>query len=137
MRALIESLYEFGGTCEQPDVTLVERLAMDVIVLDGDSDEGEHTIKKDVSAGREAEGYGRPAKRQRREPSSQWDTTNEIDLCEGLSHVSDTVQEPSVTEAPVQPTSAAADGADSPTLSPQQVCYQVLQFLGTIHGHVP
>lgn len=108
---------------------------MDVIVLDGDSDEGDLTIKDDVSAGKEAEGYGRPAKRQRQHPLSQWDTTNKVDLCEGLSHVSDTVQEPSVTEAPVQPASAAADGADSPTLSPQQVlCYQVMQFLGTIHG---
>ena len=110
---------------------------MDVIVLDGDSDEGDHTTKEDLSATKEAEGYGRPAKRQRQEASSQWDTANKVDLCEGLSHVSDTVQEPSVTEAPLQPASAAADDAESPTLSPQQVCYQALHFLGTVRGHVP
>lgn len=99
---------------------------MDVIVLDGDSDEGDHinhTIKEYVSVNEKAEGYARPAKRQRQEPSSQWDMANRVDRCEGLSHVSDTVQEPSVTEAPVQPASASADDADSPTLSPQQVCY--------------
>ena len=112
---------------------------MDVIVLDGDSDEGDHkdhTTKEDLSASKEAEGYGRPAKRQRQESLSQWDTANGADLCDGLSHVSDTVQEPSVTEAPVQPASASADDADSPTLSPQQVCCQALQVLGTVRGDV-
>ena len=96
---------------------------MDIIVLDGDSDEGDHTTKEDVPVIKGAEECGRPAKRQRQEPPSQWDTANKVDLCEGLSHVSDTVNsvEPSVTEAPVQPASAAADDAESPTLSPQQV----------------
>lgn len=110
---------------------------MHVIVLDGDSDEGDNLTKVTASASKDAEGHNRPAKRQRQEPSSFRDTVNTVDLCE-LSHVSDTVQEPSVTEAPVHPAaaSAAADDAESPTLSPQQVCNQVLQFLGTVHRHV-
>ena len=97
--------------------------ADNVIVLDGDSDEGDHLTKVTASAIKDAEGHNRPAKRQRQEASSFRDTINTVDLCE-LSHVSDTVQEPSVTEAPVQPAaaSAAADDAESPTLSPQQVC---------------
>ena len=103
---------------------------MEVIVLDGDSDEGEHTSKDAiVSTSNDAEGYSRPAKRQRQEPSCDWvtDTVNTVDLCD-VSHVSETVQEPSVTEAPVQPASAA-DDAESPTLSPQQVRKRPCIFL--------
>lgn len=98
---------------------------MDIIVLDGDSDEGDQVTKVTTSARNDATSYKRPAKRQRQEAPSNRDTANAVDLCEGISHVSDTVQEPSVTEAPVQPASAAADDAESPTLSPQQVCNQV------------
>ncbi|KAL3131052.1 hypothetical protein ABBQ38_15563 [Trebouxia sp. C0009 RCD-2024] len=93
---------------------------MEVIVLDDDSDECDHISKVErVSARDDTEGCGRPAKRQRQEPSSKW-AHKAVPSSISVSHVSDTVQEPSTTEAPLQPGSAAADDAESPSLSPQQ-----------------
>lgn len=103
---------------------------MEIIVLDGDSDEGDHISKDErVSERHDTEGYSRPAKRQRQEPSSNW-VHNADPSSVSVSHVSDTVQEPSMTEAPLQPGFAAADDAESPSLSPQQVCNGVMLFLG-------
>ena len=108
---------------------------MEVIVLDDDSDEGDHISKgRNLSASYDAERCSRPAKRQRQEPpSSLWvsDTVTTADLSSvGVSHISDTAHEPSMTEAPLQPGSAAADDAVSPTLSPQQVRSEVTRFVG-------
>lgn len=103
---------------------------MEVIVLDDDSDECDHISKVErVSARDDTEGCGRPAKRQRQEPSSKW-AHKAVPSSISVSHVSDTVQEPSTTEAPLQPGSAAADDAESPSLSPQQVRNGVMLFLG-------
>ena len=97
---------------------------MEVIVLD-DSSDGAGYVKKsaDPSTSFDADGRSRPAKRRRQETLATRisETTNKVDLSEGTSHVSDTVNEPSATEAPILPASAAADDAESPTLSPQQV----------------
>ena len=93
-------------------------------MLNGDSDEAECVSKgADPSSSFDAKSQSRPAKRQRHESSTSRvsDTLNTVDLSEGISHVSDTVREPTATEAPVQPASAANDDAESPTLSPQQV----------------
>lgn len=106
---------------------------MEVIVLDDDSDEGDHSSKAGkISANHVAEGCSPPAKRRRQEPLSNGvsDTRNTGDLLSvGVSHISDTAQEPSMTEAPLQPGSAAADDASSPTLSPQQVRTETMPFL--------
>ena len=97
---------------------------MEVIVLGSDSDDGNdtgRTVKRSTSF--DASVRPRPAKRRRQEASMSRvsDTVAAVDLSDSVSHVSDTVQEPTATEAPACPASAAAGEAESPTLSPQQV----------------
>lgn len=58
----------------------------------------------------------RPAKRQKHQPSFTH-VSDTVDVCDSVSHVSNTVQD--ATEA-VKPAADAAE-AESPTLSPEQV----------------
>lgn len=104
---------------------------MEVIVLDGDSDEGEHQHTTRHSSSVHASSVdSRPAKRRKQEASTTH-VTETTDLSESVSHVSDTVWEPSATEAPVLPAAAHAGEAESPTLSPQQAC--VSRFWNALH----
>jgi hypothetical protein len=90
---------------------------MDVIVLDGDSDEDDQQVTiEESSSNAGPPSRPRPSKRRKTETS----TTHVSDTAESVSHISDTILEPSVTEAPVAPAALQSGEADSPTLSPQQ-----------------
>ena len=93
---------------------------MDVIVLDGDSDEDDQEVKgQDSSSKAGPPSRPRPSKRRKTE-SSTTHVSDTADLSEEVDHISDTVLEPSATEAPVAPAALHTGEAESPSLSPQQ-----------------
>ncbi len=95
---------------------------MDVIVLDGDSDEDDRQVKfHESSSNAGPPSRPHPSKRRKAE-SSTTHVSDTADLSEGVDHISDTVLEPSATEAPVVPAALNTGEAESPTLSPQQAC---------------
>ena len=95
---------------------------MDVIVLDGDSDEDDQQVKiPESSSNAGPPSRPRPSKRRKMEPSTTH-VSDTADLSEDVDHISDTVLEPSATEAPIVPAALPTGEAESPNLSPQQAC---------------
>ena len=95
---------------------------MDVIVLDGDSDDDDQQVKiQESSSIAGSPSRPRPSKRRKTE-SSTTHVSDTADLSEDVDHISDTVLEPSATEAPVAPAALHTGEAESPTLSTQQAC---------------
>lgn len=92
---------------------------MEVIVLD-DSDESDQNKDSDGASYHSASARHRPAKR-RRQDSSTTHVSDTVNISADVSHVSDTVLEPSATEAPIMPAATPSTEGESPTLSPQQV----------------
>ena len=106
---------------------------MEVIVLD-DSDEGDiprkHRLDTSSFIG---DGSSRPRLAKRRRPdASLTHVSDTADLTEDASHVSDTVLEPSATEAPITAAAAPSSDAESPALSSQQV----VSLVGTYNPHL-
>ena len=91
--------------------------------MDDDSDDGgvsgKHKLESASSAG-DASARPRPAKR-RRQDVSVTHVSGTVDLSENATHVSDTILEPSTSEAPIAPASAPGSDAESPILSTEQV----------------
>ena len=101
---------------------------MEVIVLDGDSDETDH---QQSSANYGAFTRPPPAKRRRQESNTRVSDT--VDLSE-VSHVSETVVDATAVKAPEVSAIGSVSEAESPSLSPQQASSAMLCIH---HGHRP
>lgn len=95
---------------------------MDVIVLDGNSDEDDQQFKIQESPSNPGPPSRPRASKRRKTDLSSTHVSDTVDPSEDVDHISDTVLEPSATEAPLAPAAVHTGEAESPTLSPQQAC---------------
>ncbi|DBA72022.1 TPA: hypothetical protein ACH3X2_14301 [Trebouxia sp. C0005] len=93
---------------------------MDVIVLDGNSDEDDQQFKIQESPSNPGPPSRPRASKRRKTDLSSTHVSDTVDPSEDVDHISDTVLEPSATEAPLAPAAVHTGEAESPTLSPQQ-----------------